>query len=190
MASLSAIFGLNGLESKGAGQVVLDLVYGRSVILLQDFFKIFKIGVPIPVPIIGFVYQTPDEVELLNYRWSEYPFLNKQQQVCAYVKEPTKFSIKAIRPITRYNTIPINQALNEGITYALDYYVSKGGRFIVITPWSVIPNCFLEKAVGIKLTESDFGGQGWIFQFKNYGNTGATKKNLNSFLESITKGTV
>lgn len=190
MASLSSIFGFNGIEAKGASEVILDLVYGRSVIMLNDFLQIFKIGAPIPIPIIGFIYQTPDEIELLRYKWSEYPFLNKQTQVNAYVKEPTRFSIKAIRPITKYNTITINQALNEAVKYSLDYYVALGGSFTIITPWSVVKNCYLEGASGVKLTDSDFGGQGWVFKFVSYGDTGQTKKRLNSFLNSITKGTI
>lgn len=191
MAGLSQIINPEGLKAKGVGLTLLDFVYGRNVILLNDALEILLGGgIPLPIPLIGFQFKTPDEVTLLSYKWTEYPFLNKQTATNGYVKESARFSIEAVKPITGLNSVFLNQGINEAMVTLLDKYVSNGGSFTIITNWKIIKNCYLEKLRGVKAGDNDLGGQGWIFDFVSYGELSGAKKRMSAFLQSVTGGTI
>lgn len=185
MASLASVLGLEGIQSADPSFAVLDIFFGKSVILLNDVAQILGAGVTIPIPIVGFEYQVPNEIEMFNYRLSEYPALNKQTIINSMTKGTTKFSITAIRPITKFNTAILNYALNEALNKALELYNDNGGTYTIITPWGLIKPCVMSGGFGIKIGDGDLGGQGWRFNFTRLNIQTTLTTQQSAFLASL-----
>lgn len=185
MASLASILGLEGIQSADPSFAVLDMFFGRNVILLNDVAQILGAGVTIPIPLVGFEYQVPNEIELFNYKLSEYPALNKQTLINSMIKGVSKFSITAIRPITSANTAILNYALNEALTAALDAYNSQGGTYTILTPWGLIKPCLMNGGFGVITGDGDLGGQGWRFNFTKMNIQTSLTTEQSSFLQSL-----
>ena len=165
MAGIGDIVDLNGIKTGELTSQILDFVYGKNCILLNDIRLIFNNPINIPCPIIGFEYEIPDHIELLSFSYSDYPFLDRTSLINAYFKNNTKISLKAYRPITPLNPFTINLATNELIYAVLDKYCLNGGTFTILTSWGAYSNVLLEKLSGIKTGSNDIGGQGFQFDF-------------------------
>lgn len=166
-------------SSVNSGKKALDLTYRHSVILMSDAVSMglqaagVELGSTASVildavatlPLLGFVYETPDRVDLLKYRYSDYPYLNKSLIVNSYIREHTRFSVRAHRLITKSNPVPVNIAMNEAYLLMLKEYCDRGGTFTLTTMWGVFSGCVLEDWVGVK-PEADNGLGGTAFEFR------------------------
>lgn len=190
MAGVGDILNLQGLKVDEISVEILDFVYGRNAILLQNVGEILNLGsTGIPIPIVGFEYKIPDEVEILKFSYSKYPFMNRTTIVNAYIKEATTLTLEADKPITQLNPFIANYPLNELIVSTLDKYISNGGLFTILTPWAVIKDCLCTKFVGFKIGERDIGGQGFRFSFEKANiPSEVMQKKQNAYLSAITGG--
>lgn len=179
-----------GLDVTATGKVLIETVFQRNVILLNDIMKLFGVGLPIPLPLIGFSYDPIPRMELLKFSYPKTPFLNREAVTNSYIKEPTKFQVFANKPITGFNSFLLNFATNQAILTTMDDYLKAGGTFTIISPWGVITNCLCNLFEGVQLDKNDVGGQGFIFSFERaniYEDIGGT---LNGFMSSLASGGV
>lgn len=163
------------VNSNNASKAALDLTYRNSAILLSDVVEMGLGAAGIsssltdfapPMPLLGFVYETPSQIELLRYQYSEYPYLNKQLIVNSYVRQNTRFRVRAHRCITPTNTVPINIMTNEMYYLLLKEYCNRGGTFTLATMWGMFSNCVLEGLTGIPPEETNgIGGTSFEFEF-------------------------
>ena len=189
--------------SNQSGKTAIDLAYRHSVILLSDAISmgLNTAGVNLggfgrflsdyaPVPLLGFVYETPSQIELLKYRYSEYPYLNKSLIVNSYVRENTRFTVRAYRLLTTSNPLPINISSNELYYLLLNEYCNRGGTFTLVTMWGVYNNCVLEEFVGIPPENNNgVGGTGFEFRFlRLHFNGDSIVKKIASGLQSLSRG--
>lgn len=190
MASLASVLGLNGIQAQEPSLVVLDMVLGRSAIILNDVGTILGTGADIPIPLVGLQYQIPERVELLKYKASKYPALNRQVVSNTLIKEERRFSIVGIRGYTRFNNAITGFALNEATRKILEEYADNGGTFTIVTMWGVIKNCIMERLDGVKIHDKDIGGQGFEFGFCAINVQTELTEDQNQFLKSLTSGGV
>lgn len=186
--AISNVINLSGLDVTSTGKVLIKTVFQRNVILLNDVTTLLGLGVPLPLPIIGFEYDPIQRIELLKYSYPRTPLINRATTTNAYIKETIKFTISATKTITAFNTFLLNFGVNQAIVSLLDTYCTKGGTFTIITPWSVITNCVLLSLEGVNIGEGDAGGQGFVFNFEKLNIYEDTEGTLNSFMQSLTSG--
>lgn len=159
------------LSPTNTGKAAIDLTYRNSCILLSDAANMLtggafgSLGQFIPQPLLGFVFDNPQQIELLKYQYSEYPYLNKALIVNSYVRQNTRFTLTAHRCITPSNPIPINIAANEAYYYLIKEYADRGGTFTIVTMWGTFSSCVLEELNGIP-PEHNNGVAGTSFEFK------------------------
>lgn len=185
------------MNSSNSSKTMLDLTYRHSVILLSDVVSmgLGAAGISLgstasaivdtvaTVPLLGFVYENPSQLELLKYQYSEYPYLNKALIVNSYVRNNTRFTLVAHRCITPSNSIPINIAMNEALFQLIKTYADMGGTFTLVTMWGVFNNCVLEELNGLPPEhENGVGGTSFEFKFLRLG------FNKNSLLKTIASG--
>lgn len=163
------------INSNNKGKAALDLAYRNSAILLSDAIEMSfgssPLGALTPaLPLLGFVYDNPSQIELLKYQYSEYPYLNKQLIVNSYVRQNTRFTLTAHRCITPSNTVAINVMANEAYYLLLNEYCNRGGTFTITTMWGMFSNCVLEELNGIPPQDSNgVGGTSFEFKFLKLG---------------------
>lgn len=157
-----AFFGLKPISIPSVGSEILDLIFTQSAILLNDVAISQK---DYTLPLLGFHYMIPNDLPLLAYKYSEYPFLNKNVIKSCAIKEQTRFSLQGINAITNYVGVISSMAFNEGIIRFLDDYILKGGTFTILSPWGIINPCVCDSVSGRKLGDNDIGGQSLIFNF-------------------------
>lgn len=189
MAVIGDLINTDGLKVSELSSDILDFVYQKNCILLNDVGLIFGIETGIPCPILGFEYEVPESIELLKFSYSEYPFLDRTSLINAYFKENTRFALKAHRPITAKNPFAVNYALNEAIYTALEKYSLNGGTYTILTGHKTITYAVLEKLTGIKNSDNDIGGQGFVFEFLKLNiQTNEIQNIQNDFLSAVTSG--
>ena len=84
-------FGLTPLKVPTIGGKILDIVFTKSAVLLNDnelLFNATKLS-GLPIPLLGFTYKIPDRLPLLKFKYSEYPFLTKNIISNCYMQEQT-----------------------------------------------------------------------------------------------------
>lgn len=191
-------------SSSNSGKKALDLTYRHSVILLSDAVSmgLQAAGIELgstasaildavaTIPLLGFVYETPNRVDILKYRYSDYPYLNKSLIVNSYIRDHTRFAVRAHRLITKSNPVPINIAANEGYYHMLKEYCDRGGTFTLTTMWGIFSGCVLEDLVGVA-PEKDNGIGGTSFEFRfmklDFEGGGALKA-VGNALKSLSSG--
>lgn len=165
---MAALVSFSQLGFPSTGHKFLDLVITKSAVVLENAAE-FEKGQAYKnwkVPLLGFEYTTPDTLPLLAYRYSEYPFLNKQVIKSCLNKESVKFNIQGINNrIFGFGGVFLNFGFNESVRNYLDRYILKGGLFTIITAWGIIKHCVCENIAGKKLNSQDAGGQCMIFSF-------------------------
>lgn len=192
MSLTSGLVGKNPPSSNTPSYELLDAVYSKSCVILEDLATVFT-GVysPLPsigVPLIGFEYKPESGIELLKFRWSQYPYLNKAKLTFAAVKEATDFSVTVISPVTVGSPLIAGIALRTAMVTLLEKYCSRGGKFTVITLWGTKRHCVLTDLVGIG---EDGTMDGTLFKMSfnqpNYDLSGATNS-MTQFMQTITNG--
>lgn len=121
------------------------LAFKDMAIWLQNSLTAFKFNanVSIPLPLVGFTYEVPSQLELLRYSYSQSPYLNKMQVSTSYIKETTTIVVRAKKVITNINTIPVNITTNMALVKALELYCDNGGLFTMLTPYGILTNMAL-----------------------------------------------
>lgn len=122
----------------------------------------------VPLPLIGFTFLPPQNLEILKYTYSEYPFVNRAVIANNMQKEPTQITLQALRPITAGNSIMVNFAANWlGIKYYIEKYCDFGGLWTIVTQWGIRTNYLLTDLKGTMPVGSQ-AGVGFEFTFKRY----------------------
>lgn len=160
-------FGSTPLQVSTIGGKILDIVFTKSAVLIndQDLLTGFSLGFSLPIPLLGFTYKIPDRLPLLKFKYSEYPFLTKNIISNCYMQEQTKFSIQAYNFLTTGIGVFTNIGFNMLLRNLLEKYILRGGTFMVMTPWGHITPCLCEGIEGVTLHDKDIGGQSLIFSF-------------------------
>lgn len=175
MASISSIIGIGNvlpnfakLANGDAGGAILDLAFKDSCLWMQNSTLLASwISFKIPLPVVGFQFQTPDDLELLKYTYVKYPALNKVAVANSFQKETTTITITGLRPITRYNPVGLNYVLNGmGMKNYIEKYADRGGTFALNTMWGLITDLVLTSVKGVKVDQSQIGGIGFEFSFE------------------------
>ena len=141
--------------------------------------------VDLPLPMIGFTYQV-EEIQLLKYKYSEYPYLNKNLLTYGVMKENTTFRLKCLKQITNLNPFVANVLVNDIVYRLLEQYIDRGGTFTVSTPWGVISPLVCDTVSG---SPSESNGTAFIMNFKKINIIKQGGINiLSTAMNSITRG--
>lgn len=188
MQGLNKVVNTNGITTKGNVGNIIDFIFGRNCIILNDVGKIFGVSTGIPMPLLGFQYITPPRVELLNFSYSEAPYLNRASVVNGYIKNSTRITLQARKPILKTN-FTASYAINELLYYLLDTYITNGGLFTIVTPFASLGNCVCESFTGVKISDNDIGGQGFEFTFLKLNiQPESITKNVSTYLNNVASG--
>ncbi|HDZ5057811.1 TPA: hypothetical protein RTG63_001674 [Campylobacter jejuni] len=181
--------------SSNGSKTLLDLTYRHNALLLNEGLSMglsslgIKTSLSLPLPLLGFVYENPNEIGLLKYSYSEYPYLNKSLIVNSYIKENTNFSIVARKVITAQNGVVVNIAANELMFKTLEDYCDKGGTFTLLTMWGAFSNLVLEELKGIPPEGNEVAGCGFLFTFKRLNfSKNLSDKVIDGTLSNLSKG--
>lgn len=176
---------------------LLELVFKRNAILLNDpsalgvggaiGSALDAVGSLVGVPLLGFVYETPETAELLKFSYSEYPYLNRMQIVNSYIAENTQFRVKAYKALTGNTSVLINYTTNELLYSTLKKYCTNGGTFTLTTLWGAYTNLVLESLNGVAI-EGQLGGIGFEFTFKKVGFTMASGNIVSETVSKLSGG--
>lgn len=152
---------------------ILDLVFRDNALILADSqvlvggkFASFmsKIGVSIPLPLIGFTFETPSEITFMSYNYSKFPYLNKAVVANSFTKETSTTIIRALRPIYKGNGVITNYVLNKALITLIEKYADNGGTFALNTMWGYYGNFVLKELKGFAVNE--MGGIGFEFHLE------------------------
>lgn len=148
-------------------------------------------SVSAPLPLLGFAYENPLNLELLKYSYSSYPYLNKAQITNAYIKEETNITIRANRAITNVNTLPIAITTNLLLVAALETYCDAGGLFTLVTPYKIIKNLALVSLKGYEVEpKSQPFGIGFEFELVKINVSSSASSSLSSSISNLTSGSL
>lgn len=174
-----------------ASRFALDLVFKHNALLLNDLLALGLGTFSFPVPLVGFTYENPSSLELLNYSYSEYPYLTKTLIANSYVKNNTQLSIRSYRAITSVNSVITNIAINEALTILIEKYCDRGGTFSCFTMWGFISNLVVERLEIIPADDNQLGGVGfqWTFKKINF-DTSSVDSVISKKIQALQKGTV
>lgn len=138
------------------------------------------------LPLVGFTFLPPQNIEILKYTYSEYPYINKAVIANNMMKEPTQITLQGLRPITTGNNIMTNFAANwVGIKYYIEKYADFGGLWTIFTQWGVRTNYLLTDLKGT-MPVGNQAGVGFEFTFKRYNfDNYETSQSKNSDMLSI-----
>lgn len=156
----------SGDKESSIQRTTLDSLYRDNALLLADLGTIAGISTNFPLPVLGFVYEHPNHMELLRYNYSEYPYLNKTLITNSYTKEPTRFSVRSYRAITSVKGVAVNIGLNEALYYGIEYYCDRGGTFKLLTMWGHFSNLVLESLEIVQPDGNQVGGLGFEWRFR------------------------
>lgn len=191
----NALPSLAKIGNSGTGGMILDLVFRDCALLFSNTKllispKLGALGAPIPLPILGFSFDVPEEIGILKYEYTEYPLLNKQVVANSFLKEPVDISVSAIRPIRRNNPVALNYITNRTLIALIEKYCDNGGLWTLNTGWGIFSDLALTELSGTKTGDhagADLGGVGFNFRLRkmHFDNTFATSK-ISSLLKKLT----
>ena len=186
----------------------LQLIFKDSAILLDDGASMAlssvdnflgtnlsggllgSVASSVSVPLLGFAYDNPSQMEILKYSYSEYPFLNKNMIVNSYLRENTRITLRASKAITPNNTVALNYLSNETIYSTLETYCNAGGTFTIMTMWGAYSGLVLESLSGIQPENNQMGGTQFEFTFlkPQFSASGGLLGSIASGLKSLVGG--
>lgn len=191
MAITSGLIGKTSPTTNIDGFQILDAVYSKGAVILEDVVEVFKGSIPnlpsVGVPLIGFEYKPDSGIELLKFRWSQYPYLNKAKLTFAAVKDATDFSVTAISAIGVEGGLVQQLAVRAALVTLLDKYCSRGGKFTVLTLWGIKTHCVLTDLSGVSGDSMDGTLFKMSFNQPNYDLTGADSS-MSDFMQKLTNG--
>lgn len=172
-------------------RTLLDLVFTNGCLWMEHASLLVSpvaTSVDVPVPLLGFEFDAPDDFTLLSYSYAKYPYLNKAAVTNSFIKETCPISIVAYRPITAKNPVGLNFVLNyAGVKYYIEKYADRGGTWSLVTGWGLINNLVLTKLEAIRVEGSDLGGVGFRFSFEriNFDDTSSISKSVSSLAQKL-----
>lgn len=172
-----SILGSVSIPLGKAGYKALELTYTHNALWLDDAASMLAssfgasgmlsaVASAVKVPLLGFYYDNPEDMEILSYEYSEYPYLNKSQIVNSFRIANTPITVNAYRAITPNNGVITNILLNELVYTTLKKYCDNGGTFTLMTMWGAYTDLVLEKLKIIPAKDNELGGVGFQFQLK------------------------
>lgn len=174
-----------------AAKCIMDLVFRDCALIMESSNLLFSpIPLPtlVPLPIIGFSFDTPEEIVFARYTYATYPYLNKAVVANSFIKEVCPLKIRALRPIQRGNPVVANYLLNHTIIrFYIERYADRGGLFALNTMWGYIGNLALKELRGVKVGNSNIGGVGFEFEFErlNFSSISVADKITNSVVGAL-----
>lgn len=163
------------LFSSGARHGILDLVFRDNALVMnyshlllpggELLNTIAGGGVPTPLPIIGFSFEHPSQLNFLKYQYSEYPFLDRAMVANSFVKDVGGVQVRGLRPITRGNPVILNYTMNKLLIKLIERYADQGGTWTLNTMWGPVSNLVLESLDGVK-EDNATGGVAFDFTFR------------------------
>lgn len=191
MALTSGLIGKGSPSVTTIGYELLDARYSKTAVILENVTEVFKGSLPslpsIGVPLVGFEYKPDGGIELLKFRPSQYPYLNKAKLTFASVKDATDFSVTVINAITPDGPLALQLAKRLALVTLLDKYCSRGGMFTVNTLWGTKTHCVLTGLDGIAGEAMDGVLFKMSFNQPNYDMTGADES-MSDFMQRVTNG--
>lgn len=171
------------------GHGVLDLIFRDCALILSDtkilyadkvqnmankggkfggmLNKVVNALPAIPLPIVGFSFQSPTNLNILKYNYSEYPMFGRLSIVNSMTKEMGEITITGLRPITRGNPIALNYVLNQfALVKLIEAYADAGGLWTLNTMWGTYNNLVLTSLDGVTAEGTSLGGTAFTFSFK------------------------
>lgn len=174
-----------------AAKCIMDLVFRDCALIMESSNLLFSpIPLPalVPLPIIGFSFDTPEEIVFAKYTYATYPYLNKAVVANSFIKEVCPLKIRALRPIQRGNPVVANYLLNHTIIrFYIERYADRGGLFALNTMWGYVGNLALKELRGVKVDNSNIGGVGFEFEFErlNFSSISVADKITNSVVGAL-----
>lgn len=180
------------------GHGVLDLIFRDCALIMSDTTILYAdklsgtlgsiaSSIEIPFPIVGFSFQTPEQLNILHYDYSEYPLYSRMSVVNSMVKGMGHVKVTGLRPITRGNSIAINYLLNQFVLVKLiESYCDAGGLWSLNTMWGTYNDLVLEDLDGIN-PDNAGAGVGFAFTFKkvNFGAIDKQKGIVNKLISKL-----
>lgn len=191
MPSLAAIRRGKGGDAKYvAAKTILDLAYRDCALIMEQSGLVFSAMAtfPLPLPILGFSFDTPEEITFAKYTYATYPYLNKAVVANSFIKEVCPLRVKALRPIQKGNPVMENILINQvAIRNYIERYADRGGLFGLNTMWGYVSNLALTEFKGVKAGESHVGGVGFEFSFErlNFGSISKADKIAGSLIKAL-----
>lgn len=199
MISVTNLIGENVPNLGKVSIAIAKTVYSQNAIIFERPLEVFlKTPLPIatPCPLIGFYFDYASDIPLLNYQWSEYPYLSRESLVNAAIKQPTRFTISLYNPLGKGEIVPTvktDKTLTSAtidrnaLKFVLETYTDGGGTFTVNTLWGTLTGCVLEGLDGVQAD----GTNGTAFNLRFYkpcvGKETIGNK-LSSFLQKLVNG--
>lgn len=183
-------------------QKALDLMFQNCAIMLKNPELCKKtsligdltsggssfLGNEVAMPVVGFYYESPNQIEYFRFEYSEYPFMNNKMVSNSFIKQPTTISINGVRPITKENNWVVNYLTSQSVIEMLEGYCEQGGLFKLFTRWGTIDNLALE-SLSLNSEGDDRSPGTFSFQFKRLLFIKTESKNvISSTLDAISKG--
>lgn len=180
---------LGKLSSGDMSGALLDLLFRDACLWMEQSTLLFSsLASPVPLPVLGFTFQTPDNLVLAKYSYAEYPYLNKAAVANSFLKETGEIEVVGLRPIYKENSVALNYALNNiGIKQYIEKYADRGGTWALNTMWGLQTNLVLTQLEGIKVEGSSMGGVGFKFSFKklNFAKVKSVEESVSSFVSKL-----
>lgn len=172
-------------------QGVLDLVFTDCALIMEHSGLLIseKLTSFIPLPLLGFSFQTPEELSILKYKYAEYPYLNKASVVNSFLKEVCPITVTGLRPIMRENPIVLNYLQNNlQIPFYIERYCDRGGTWALNTMWGYFSGLVLTGLEGVKVEGTENGGIGFKFSFEKiqFGAISTANENMASQISKLT----
>lgn len=171
-------------------RAILDLVYRDAALVLVDAGTILG-GISMPVPLIGFTYEAPYSYTLLEYRYAEHPYLNRQSIISGYTKENTELTIISRMALTSNKGLLQAIAINKALLTVVEKYCDQGGRFGLINVYDTFASNLVLESLEIVPSNSgriDDIGLKWTFKKLLFSESSVTGT-LSDTLANIANGT-
>lgn len=154
------------------GHGILDLIFRDNALIMSDSqilagfssFNYKGIEFSVPLPIVGFSFETPKNLNLLKYNYTEYPMINKTMVVNSFIKDMGTISVSGLRPLTRGNNVVLNYSTNQALVKLIEKYCDAGGLWSLNTMWGLYGNLVLTSLSGEET--NGLGGIKFNFEFK------------------------
>lgn len=186
--SLQSLIGDAQTYVNAGSYSILDTIYSENAVLLNNALEIISGQTAVsavPLPLLGFHFNPSQTIQLLNFEYSRYPYLNKKMISNSVVQNETRFSLEIIDTITSDNTVITAIAKRQLLITLLNKYILAGGLFTILTLGGTISNCLMEDFSWIGRTDR------FVANFvKPLFSTTDTSEQLSSTLKSLQNGGV
>lgn len=138
---------------------------------------IMSVGINVLTKILGFSFNTNLEIPLLEYEYSQHPYINRAMLTYAAIKQDCEFTIGVNAVVTSLNPFLTKPAIMQSYIKGLEYYCDRGGTFSILTASGVITPCVLQSFVAL---EGEAAGSRYEMTLRkiNIASSGSLQKTL------------